>query len=477
MSSGPGGHHDPSPGHDHGVGTAGGYGPLKVLPDGDLDLANQSLADALRKSFSILKLLMFVLVVVYFLSGFSTVQPNEVGVKLRYGRIVGASKDDMSQDPVLPPGWHWSWPYPFERFETVAVNERELPVEFMFQLSDDEKTGGIKGYKYGTLSPERDDYLITGDVNILHASLTIKYKVADAVAYLTNIKPAPDPTADVRSYPYRLYPEYTLLTSLVRDAVIETAAQRGALDIRGTKQNEFLEAVALRLLGKFREFEQAGLPLGLTLDPATGVLAPKTSTVEAILPPRQTQEVFDQVLSAQSQMAVAIKKAEAEAQSKLFQTAGPQYAALADQVNAEFELMLKLSSAGAAESGALKSELASLQSKTEQLLHASSGQVQEIIRNAEVRRDQIVKEAEGEFNQFMALLPEYLRNPDIFMSRMYDETFAAAMNNEKILKTFVPRTGDRFWLQIARPPLQKPEEKKKPGQETAKPFEVPKLIQ
>ncbi len=477
MSSGP---HDPTHdhapgqfhGHDHG---AGGYGPLKVLPDGDLDLANQSLADALRKSFSILKLLMFVLVVVYFLSGFSTVQPNEVGVKLRYGRIVGASKDDMSQNPVLPPGWHWSWPYPFERFETVAVNERELPVEFMFQLSDDEKTGGIKGYKYGTLSPDRDDYLITGDVNILHASLTIKYKVADAVAYLTNIKPAPDPTADVRSYPYRLYPEYTLLTSLVRDAVIETAAQRGALDIRGTRQNEFLEAVALRLLGKFREFEQAGLPLGLTLDPATGVLAPKASTVEAILPPRQTQEVFDQVLSAQSQMAVAIKKAEAEAQSKLFQTAGPQYAPLAEQVNREFQLMLKRSASPAGED--LSGELAAARSTTEQMLHAASGQVQEIIRNAEVRRDQIVKEAEGEFNQFMALLPEYLRNPEIFMSRMYDETFAAAMNNEKILKTFVPRTGDRFWLQIARPPLQKPEEKKKPGQETPKPFEVPKLIQ
>lgn len=474
MSSG---HHDHSHGHDHdhGAGAAGGYGPLKVLPDGDLDLANQSLADALRKSFSILKLLMLVLVVVYFLSGFSTVQPNEVGLKLRYGRIVGASKDDMSQNPVLPPGWHWSWPYPFERFETVAVNERELPVEFMFQLSDEERTGGIKGYKYGTLSPDRDDYLITGDVNILHASLIIKYKVADAVAYLTNIKPAPDPAADVRSYPYRLYPEYTLLTSLVRDAVIETAAQRGALDIRGTKQNEFLEAVALRLLGKFREYEQAGMPLGLSLDPATGVLAPKTGTVEAILPPRQTQEVFDLVLSAQSQMAVAIKKAEADAQSKLFQTAGPNYAPLAEQVNKEFQLMLKQASTDA--TGPMSDELAAARSATEQMMHAASGQVQEVIRNAEVRRDQIVKEAEGEFNQYTALLPEYLRNPDIFMSRMYDETFAAAMNNEKILKTFVPRTGDRFWLQIARPPLQKPDEKKRHSEETPKPFEAPKRIQ
>jgi len=43
----------------------------------------------------------------------------------------------------------------------VSVSERTIPVEFLFELSDEERTGGIKGYKYNNLSPARDDYIIT----------------------------------------------------------------------------------------------------------------------------------------------------------------------------------------------------------------------------------------------------------------------------------------------------------------------------
>lgn len=50
---------------------------LPVLDHVDeLDPANQSLAEALRKSFRVLKLIMLVLVVLYFLSGWFSVKPN-----------------------------------------------------------------------------------------------------------------------------------------------------------------------------------------------------------------------------------------------------------------------------------------------------------------------------------------------------------------------------------------------------------------
>jgi membrane protease subunit HflK len=423
-------------------------------PVAEFDPANQSLADALRKSFRVLKFLMFVLVILYFLSGFFTVKSNEVGLKLRYGRVVGTGEGEQGQDPTLGPGWHWSWPYPFERFETVSTNERELPVEFMFQLTEAEQATGISGYKYDALSPERDDYLITGDVNILHASLILKYHVSDAVAYVTNIKPAADLSATSRSREYRRYPEYTLLMNLVRDVVIETAARRQALSIRGTQQSEFLSAVASGLIGKLKEFDRAGTPLGLALDPATGVIAPKSSTIEAIMPPRQTQEVFDKVLSAQSEMAVTIKKAESEAQSTLFQTAGPEYRPLSDAIEVEFDLMFKV--AAAPQDTALARQMVDQRTKTEALLQQASGEAQSILRNADIRRDQLVKEAEGDFNQYTSLLPEYLRNPEIFLSRLRQETFAAAMSSDQIQKTFVPRSGQKFWLQIARDSKKKP---------------------
>src|SRR5512140_1479223 len=122
-----------------------------------LDPANQSLADALRKSFGVLKLLMFVLLILYFLSGLFSVSPSEVGVRTRCGRIVGETDTSGARGAILGPGWHWSWPYPIERWTTVSTSEREIPLEFMFELSDAEKTGGIQGYRYDMLSPVRDD--------------------------------------------------------------------------------------------------------------------------------------------------------------------------------------------------------------------------------------------------------------------------------------------------------------------------------
>ena len=55
-----------------------------------LDPAQQSLAEALRLSFGILKITMLALLVVYALSGTFSVGSNEVAVRLRFGDYVGA---------------------------------------------------------------------------------------------------------------------------------------------------------------------------------------------------------------------------------------------------------------------------------------------------------------------------------------------------------------------------------------------------
>ena len=64
-----------------------------------LDAAHQSLADALRVSFWVLKLAMLLLVVVYLFSGVFNVREQEIAVCLRFGRIVGSPGQQ-----VLEPG-------------------------------------------------------------------------------------------------------------------------------------------------------------------------------------------------------------------------------------------------------------------------------------------------------------------------------------------------------------------------------------
>lgn len=422
-----------------------------------LDPANQSLAEALRKSFRILKLLMLVLVVLYFLSGWFSVKQDEVGVITRFGRIAGVS-GDAKGDAVKRSGWHWSWPYPFERWITVPTKERELPVDFLFLLSEAEQATGIGGYKYDNLSPLRDDYLITGDVNILHASLIIKYKITDAIAYLTNVMPMPDAKATVRSKDYLRYPEYTVLRHLARNAVIEAAARKEALDVRGSRQEEFLASVGMLLHEKLKTLELAGTPLGISLDPSTGVIAPKTGgTVEAIMPPRQTQEIFDRVFAAQTEKSVAITKATSEAQGRLLQTAGPDYQILADAIDKEFQTLLAVSASRngdktqAAATETLTAQAARHAEEVEKLLNASSGEAQAIVKGAQIGRDRIVKETAADYDQFQRLLPEFLRNPEVFMSRLRDDSFSQALDNKNIAKVFVPAgSGGRFRLNIPR---------------------------
>ena len=157
--------------------------------DEALDPANQSLADALRKSFRVLKVLMLVLVVLYFLSGWFSVKLGERGIIYRMGRIVGVADGGLAAQAVLGPGWKWSWPFPIDRWQTIQTSERELPLEFMLALTANERSTGVIERKFGTLSPERDDYLVTGDTNILHASLTIKYRISNVIDYVTNVYP------------------------------------------------------------------------------------------------------------------------------------------------------------------------------------------------------------------------------------------------------------------------------------------------
>jgi modulator of FtsH protease HflK len=431
-----------------------------------LDPANQSLAEALRRSFRILKLVMLVLVVLYFLSGWFSVKPGDVGVILRFGRILGAEPGKPAQSAVRKEGWNWSWPYPFERWETISISERVIPIEFLFQLSDEERTGGIKGYKYNNLSPARDDYLITGDVNILHASVSVKYKIADAVAYLTNVAPMPDPEAGLRSPEFRRYPEYTVMTNLVRNAVIETAARKEALQVRGSGQKEFLEAVGLALNQKLKALEDAGTPLGIEVDSSSGIMSPKKEGIEAIMPPRQVQEVFDRTFAAQTEKSSAILKASSDARQLLVQMAGTTHEQVAAAVQKEYELMLKLRAAEANESDpappagspaagassveALREELKKQRQGTESLLDQCSGDVQTVLNNARIKRDDIIKEASGDYARFMEVLPEYLENPEIFILRFLDDAYARALENKGVAKVFVPPDAKEWWLEIPR---------------------------
>lgn len=452
------GPHDPASVHDEGKHRAMNHTGARAdrLPPGEeFDPATASLADALRKSFRVLKVMMFVLVVLYLASGLFSVKSDERGIRYRFGEIVGRG----TPYEVLDSGWKWSWPFPIERWETISIKERELPVEFMLQLSDDEKATGKITLKLRPLSPERDDYLVTGDANILHAKLIIKYQITDVVDYVTNVYPMPNPRATVHSKASDHYPEYTLMRNLARDAMIETAARQAALDIRGSRQDVFMLSVARSLNRRLRALANRGTPLGISVDENTGVIAPKMAgQLEAIMPPRQTQEVFDQVFAAETGKSGAIIKAKSYAEALLVNTAGPNHEQIAAAIDAEYDLLRKISQLENAsktedddkELASLRETLSNRRGEVESLLMNATGAIRATIRNAESRRDEIVKEATGDYNQFMAVREESLQNPEIFYSRLLNETRARVLAGEDVTKVLVPRDSKEIRLTIKR---------------------------
>ena len=109
------GHH-----HDH---------SLNVI-DEPLDPASQSLSDALRASFRVLKAIMLVVVVLFLLSGVYRVNTNERVIVSHLGKF----------QPPEAPGLRFAWPYPIDERITVNIAPQTLPVDtFWFTLSDAEK--------------------------------------------------------------------------------------------------------------------------------------------------------------------------------------------------------------------------------------------------------------------------------------------------------------------------------------------------
>ena len=89
------------------------------------DAAERALSDALKVSFTILKWIMFLLLIFFLASGFKTVGPDEQALVLRFGKIRG-----IAEERVLKPGLHWILPYPIDEIIRIPVKKRiSIPID------------------------------------------------------------------------------------------------------------------------------------------------------------------------------------------------------------------------------------------------------------------------------------------------------------------------------------------------------------
>ncbi len=160
----------------------------------ELDAAGKSLTDALRVSFVILKLIMAVLILLFFVSGIFRVQPNEQALVLRLGKIRG-----MGQERLLGPGLQWAFPAPIDEIVRIVTKKKQtLAIDsFWYFEREEDKLKGRKPRPGPTLSPLRDGYCLTrndsvagtgeNDYNIVHAKWELTYTIARPELFFKNI--------------------------------------------------------------------------------------------------------------------------------------------------------------------------------------------------------------------------------------------------------------------------------------------------
>jgi len=180
-------------------------------------------------------------------SGLFAVGPGEVGMRLRFGRILASD---------LESGLHFRWPWPFENHRLVA---RDLAQRLEFglppELSREEATRAqIRGRPaFGSISlPQQaasgvwfqrdtmpgDSFLLTGDGNLIDLRSTAQYRVKDALAFAYQLA---EPEALVRS---------TILAAL-RSAVATRAIDEVYTTAREEIERETREA-AQSMLDRYR---------------------------------------------------------------------------------------------------------------------------------------------------------------------------------------------------------------------------------
>ena len=241
-----------------------------------LDAGSQALSEALRSSFAIVKIVMALMVLAFFGSGFFQVGPSEKAVILRFGKPVGAENNVL-----LGPGLHWSFPYPIDEVVKIPISEvqKVASTTGWYFTTPEQELSGEELPAGQSLNPAVDGYAITADRDIIHTRATLYYHIDHPIAYIFNFASASNS-----------------IQNALNEALLSTAARFGVDDLLTRDVAGFQDAVRSRV-NDLTEQEH----LGIVID---------NCQVQSIAP-RQLQDVFSRVTIARQNQSKQINDANA----------------------------------------------------------------------------------------------------------------------------------------------------------------------
>jgi len=388
------------------------------------DPAQQSLAEALRLCFGILKAAMLALLVAYAFSGTFSVGSNEVALRLRFGDYVGGP-----DDRVLERGTYLAAPFPIEQVIKVDTRPMSLSLdrEFWYEsgIGDQGRTREqIRDSRGRPLNPLLDGSLITGDMNIAHARWTVTYRVTDPVAYVTNVG------------------DRGLAEKVVRCAtqqgIVHAIAHLAADDLlKGVVNRETAMAIAQRRLA----------------DTGTGITIEQLA-LDQVSAPVRVMGSFDAVTTAETDRDQRVVSAWQDRAKILGETAGEGSEGLLGLLD-RYE---RAAEAGTPESAA-EAERAIAEALDSLRVGdaAIGGAVAQAINGARTYRTRVVERVKADRETFERLLPRFEENPRIILSRLWEDARERILTGD--VETFYTAPG-RLELQLNRDPQVQQERQK-----------------
>lgn len=223
----------------------------------------KSLYKTINDFMALLKIFMAFVFIGYFFSGMTVVNPDEVALIIRMGKLCG----ETAAEQIHLPGWVPALPKPFDEVIKVPVMQvREVRVSELaaIKLADDQVASS-------TIDPVSEGYCISGDENICQAVVLIKYKISDPVKAVLG-----------SSDPIRFFD--SIINDLAVSEMTKAAAQFSIDGLLTVDKSDFAVAVKNEIQSKADKMQ-----LGLTI---------LETEIEELAPPNYLKESFEVVNSA-----------------------------------------------------------------------------------------------------------------------------------------------------------------------------------
>lgn len=390
---------------------------LKVI-DAPLDAASQSLADALRASFRVLKLIMLVLVVLFLLTGVQFIDDREEAVVLQFGRFKDAREGVVR---TRRPGLSLAWPYPIDETLRVPVQQdnKILVADHFLSLNESEQGRPLGELSRPTLDPVEDGAVLTSDGGLAHVKWRLTYRIDDLVDFVRKV--ADGGTADAEA----------LITAILDNETIHEAGELTAGEITRHQATEMASKVKKRVNQRLSELG-TGITL-IALEPTTSVPIP-------------TLRAFDAVSSAENRKQKLIREAQQERSTILNQCAGEAYSRILRALDA------RESAKATGDSESAARHLGELDRLIE---FEAGGEARAAVSQAKSYYTEAVQGIQADQEEYHALLEEYLRAPDLLFARLWTQTKERIFASKEVHKFHVPEGVDEVRVMIGPDPKQR----------------------